>query len=162
MKLLAPLPLLLLLASPAAATEPSAQASATAPTHQVAQWIAWVGTPAGAAGTSVEEEPSPSAQYDDDEAAQTRALNVFRAVCTGYCHSTSDKVKKEAPFLFDCENTHGGSDQEIFDVIYNGVPDTQMQSFGGQLPDEDIWRLVSFFRVRSECADDASDEADGR
>ena len=64
-------------------------------------------------------------------------------------------VQKDAPYLFDCEWKLGGSDQEIFDVIYNGVPDTQMQKFGGQLPDEEIWKVVSFLRVRSKCAEDA-------
>ena len=57
----------------------------------------------------------------------TRASQLFRAVCTGYCHSTQQAAAREAPNLFDCEWTHGSSDQEIFDVIAAGVPDTQMQ-----------------------------------
>jgi hypothetical protein len=36
-------------------------------------------------------------------------------------------------------------------VISSGVPETRMQAFGGKLPDEDLWKIVSFLRVRSEC-----------
>lgn len=93
---------------------------------------------------------SPAAAYASDPEALKRASQVFRAVCTGYCHSTGT-VQKEAPDLFDCTWSHGSSDQEIFDTVSGGVPATQMQAFGGKLPDEDLWKLVAYLRSRSKC-----------
>ena len=91
------------------------------------------------------------ATYLADPQAMTRASQLFRAVCTGYCHSTQPAAAREAPNLFDCEWTRGSSDQEIFDVIAAGVPDTQMQGFGERLPHEDLWKLVAYLRQKSTC-----------
>ena len=91
--------------------------------------------------------------------AQDLVLNAFSilfgAICTGYCHSTSAQQKRETPFLFDCEWTRGGSDAEILEVIANGVPNTQMIGFRGPLPEEDLLKLLSFLRMRSECDADS-------
>lgn len=106
--------------------------------------------PPAPAAASAASPSSPAAAFYEDEAAQTRASQLFRAVCTGYCHTT-EGAGREAPDLFDCESDHGGSDQEIFDVITAGLPDTQMQAFGGKLPDEDLWRIVAYLRVNSTC-----------
>jgi mono/diheme cytochrome c family protein len=81
----------------------------------------------------------------------TRGAGLFRAVCTGYCHTTQATANRDAPNLFDCDWTHGSSDQQIFDVIAAGVPDTQMQGFGERLPHEDLWKLVAFIRQKSTC-----------
>ena len=110
--------------------------------------------PADAASTpepATAEEASPAAQYADDPVAQKRGSDLFRALCTGYCHSTNAGEDTDASYLFDCDWTQGGSDREIFGVISSGVPETRMQAFGGKLPDEDLWKIVSFLRVRSEC-----------
>jgi len=40
---------------------------------------------------------------------------------------------------------HGGSDGEIFLVIRDGVT-ADMQGYGGQIADEDIWNLVNYIR----------------
>ncbi len=99
-------------------------------------------------GTAAE---SPAKAFDEDPAAQKRGLELFRALCTGYCHSTSAKVQKDASYLFDCQADHGLSDTDIHKVISDGIPDTRMQGFGGKLPEDDIWKLVSFMRQRREC-----------
>ncbi len=85
-----------------------------------------------------------------DPAAMTRASQVFRAVCTGYCHSTQ-AIQRESPDLFDCHWIHGDSDRAIWATISTGVADTPMQGFGGKLPDDDLWKLVAFIRERSRC-----------
>jgi mono/diheme cytochrome c family protein len=148
----------------ATAAEREARASAAAPpTAQPAPPA--VPTPAPSAApavAAVKPEPStssapasgstsPVAAYLADPQAMTRAAGLFRAVCTGYCHSTQPAANREAPNLFDCEWTHGSNDQEIFDTIAAGVPDTQMQGFGERLPHEDLWKLVAFIRQKSAC-----------
>lgn len=94
--------------------------------------------------------PSPAAAYREDPEAVTRGGGLFRAVCTGYCHSTrpADRV---APDLFDCVWKHGSSDLDIHRVVLEGVPDTQMQAFVGKLPDDEVWKIIAFLRARSRC-----------
>ena len=106
---------------------------------------------APAASPEPADAASPAAAYVDDEAAQKRASQLFRAVCTGYCHTTAG-AGREAPDLFDCANDHGGSDREIFEVIHGGVPNTQMQAFGGKLPDDDLWKIVAYLKANSTCS----------
>ena len=83
-----------------------------------------------------------------------RGEQLFTAVCAAYCHGR-DPGKREAPFLFDCEWLHGGSDKEVFATVSNGVPGTRMLAFGGKLPngDDDIHNLIGFIRVNSNCKD---------
>ena len=78
---------------------------------------------------------------------------IFVGTCGAYCHSTHD-VERDAPSLFDCEWKHGGSDQEIFNSIANGVPGTRMPGWGKALPqgDDDVWRVVAYLRSASTCA----------
>ena len=89
---------------------------------------------------------SPADAYRADPAALKRGKSIFVGTCAGYCHSTAP-INRDAPYLFDCTWRHGnGSDQEIFDLIASGVPDTAMIAFRGKLPegDDDIWRLVAY------------------
>jgi hypothetical protein len=53
----------------------------------------------------------------------------------------------------DCVWLHGGSDQEIFNTIFNGVEGTRMIGFGGKLPegDQDIWKLVAHLKKKRQC-----------
>jgi mono/diheme cytochrome c family protein len=94
---------------------------------------------------------SPARQYDDDPTAQKRGSDLFRAVCTGYCHSTNAATDTDAPYLFDCASMHGTGDAEVFAVLEAGIPDTRMQGFGGKLPEADLWRIVSYVRKSTEC-----------
>lgn len=93
---------------------------------------------------------SPVGAYLEDEAALVRGRGVFRAACTGYCH-TSRTAKRVAPDLFDCVWTHGETDADIYRVIYDGVPDTQMLGFGEKVPDEDLWKVIAYLRKQSQC-----------
>ena len=81
-----------------------------------------------------------------------RGEMLFRSVCGGYCHAM-EPGKREAPYLFDCDWKHGGTDAKVFHTIYAGVPGTRMISFGGKLPegDSDIWGLGAFLRRESQC-----------
>jgi mono/diheme cytochrome c family protein len=79
-----------------------------------------------------------------------RGHKLFVGTCGAYCHKMAPGPS-DAPFLFDCDWLHGGSDQEIFHTISHGVPGTRMVAFGGALPDADIWRLVAYLKSASQC-----------
>ena len=88
---------------------------------------------------------SPAEAFRADEQALKRGKALFVGTCAGYCHSPT--VERAAPNLFDCTWQNGtGDDQDLFDVIAGGVPDTAMIGFKGKLPegDADIWRLVAY------------------
>lgn len=97
------------------------------------------------------EPQTPADAFRADPAALTRGKSLFVGTCAGYCHSPV--VERAAPNLFDCVWKNGsGTDQELFDVIANGVPGTPMISFRGKLPegDDDIWRLVAYIATTKE------------
>ncbi|HJN46587.1 MAG: hypothetical protein CL477_05600 [Acidobacteria bacterium] len=109
-----------------------------------------------AAGASLSraEQPQENPFAGDAEAvAEGRAL--LDAVCGGYCHAMTEGGNTDAPDLFDCEWWHGDTDADLFRVIQSGVPDTRMLSFGGQFPDEDLWRIIAAIRADSRCREDA-------
>ena len=81
-----------------------------------------------------------------------RGEQLFAALCSAYCHGR-EPGKREAPYLFDCQWLHGGSEADIFATVSNGVPNTRMVPFGGKLPngDDDIRNLVAFLQANSQC-----------
>lgn len=50
--------------------------------------------------------------------------------------------------LTDDKWDHGGSDGEIFAIIWNGAPakDTEMKPMKGTLLEKDVWNIVNFIR----------------
>jgi mono/diheme cytochrome c family protein len=95
---------------------------------------------------------APLSQAQPAEPDVHRGEQLFTALCSAYCHGR-DPGKREAPFLFDCQWLHGGSETEIFTTVSNGVPNTRMVPFGGKLPngDDDIRNLVAFIKSNSQC-----------
>ena len=96
--------------------------------------------------------PDLASQYLEDPEALARGEAVFVGTCSGYCHIPGIVVG-DVPDLFDCAWLHGGSSQDIFNVISNGWPGSRMVAFGGRLPDgdEDIWKIVAY--LKSETSD---------
>jgi len=82
-----------------------------------------------------------------------RGKSLFIGVCGAYCHSFHDGARGDVPDLFDCEWKNGTSDEQIFQIISNGVVGTRMVGFKTVMPDgdTDIWKLVAFLRVESTC-----------
>jgi mono/diheme cytochrome c family protein len=95
---------------------------------------------------------TPAQKYLKDPAAVARGKSVFIGTCGAYCHSMQG-VERDAPSLFDCTWVHGGSDEEIFKTISEGVPNTRMPAWKGALPDgdNDIWKVIAFLRSASTC-----------
>ena len=136
-----------------AADQPAAPAAAATQSAAAAQPEPAGDTPAATeapaakpAASEAETSSSPVAAYLDDPEAITAGRRMFRAVCTGYCHSTQPGVTKDAPNLFDCDWRHGSEDADLFRVITKGVPDTEMLPFEGKIPDDTIWQVIAYVR----------------
>ena len=111
--------------------------------------------PVAAAGYADEVQTNPVA---GDAAAIAEGEMLFEAVCAGYCHvkSGADRDGK-CPNLFDCEWKNGkGTDAEMFKVVSDGVPKTEMVGFAGQLPDDMLWQILAYARSASQCQADAA------
>ena len=108
-----------------------------------------------AAGYADEVKTNPVA---GDAAAVADGEMLFEAVCAGYCHvkSGADRDGK-CPNLFDCEWKNGeGTDAEMFKVVSDGVPKTEMVGFAGQLPDDMLWQILAYVRSASQCQAEAA------
>ena len=117
--------------------------------------IILLGPLAPAAGYADEVKTNPVA---GDAAAVADGEMLFEAVCAGYCHvkSGADRDGK-CPNLFDCEWKNGeGTDAEMFKVVSDGVPKTEMVGFAGQLPDDMLWQILAYVRSASQCQADAA------
>ena len=99
---------------------------------------------------SADEIKNPFAG-DADAIAEGQML--FEAVCSGYCHVKAEAERDgKCPNLFDCDWVNGtGTDEEMFQVVSDGVPKTEMVGFAGQLPDDMIWQILAYVRNASKC-----------
>ena len=100
------------------------------------------------------DPPSKADAYLTDATAVQRGRSIFAGTCAAYCHKLTPGAG-DALYLFDCEWKHGGRDQEIFDTIANGVPNTRMIAFGTNFPEgeEDLWKLIAYLKSnRAECS----------
>lgn len=91
--------------------------------------------------------------FVDDDAAIQRGRLIFAGTCAGYCHKLSSE-RSDAPYLFDCEWVHGGSDQEIYNTVSQGVSGTRMIAFGENFPEgsDDLWKIIAYLKVnRQSC-----------
>lgn len=98
-----------------------------------------------------EQQNSIVQGFMEDPDAVNRGRLLFVGTCSGYCHRTTNQPS-DAPFLFDSVWIHGGSDQEIFDTVTNGVPDTRMIGFGTNFPEgeDDLWKIIAYLRVNQQ------------
>ncbi len=135
-----------------AAADATTVAAATAEAELTAAPEAPAAADLAAAAAEPEAASSPVAAYLEDPAAIAAGRRMFRAVCTGYCHSTTPGVTKDAPNLFDCDWDHGNTDADLYRVINQGVPDTEMLPFEGKIPDDTIWKVIAYMRSNgSDC-----------
>ena len=97
-----------------------------------------------------EDAVSLANTYMTDPEAVKRGRLLFVGTCAGYCHKlTPERV--DALYLFDCDWKHGSSDQEIFNTVTIGVPNTRMLGFGTNFPEgeNDLWKIIAFIRTNS-------------
>jgi putative heme-binding domain-containing protein len=73
----------------------------------------------------------------------------FRMSCAG-CHGLHATGGRGGPDLTRGTYSAGNADQDLYSVISNGVPGTEMPSFREPLDESNIWRLVTYVRSLSK------------
>ncbi|MBT5719996.1 MAG: hypothetical protein HN872_12695 [Gammaproteobacteria bacterium] len=81
-----------------------------------------------------------------------RGQAIFEGSCASFCHTMEPEEGLDASYLFDCQWNHARSDQEMFDVITNGVLGTRMVGFGSNFPegDNDLWKVIAYIRSNQQ------------
>ena len=69
---------------------------------------------------------------------------AFRGSCSP-CHGIKGEGGR-GPDLTVSAYANGTSDGDLYNVIVNGVPGTEMAGFASRFESDDIWRLVSYVR----------------
>jgi cytochrome c oxidase cbb3-type subunit III len=96
-------------------------------------------------------QPAKNPFAKDAQAAETgRAM--FRIYCAP-CHGIQARGGR-GPDLTRGTYFAGESDSDLYRIIANGVPGTEMPSFSDQMDEETIWRLVTY--IRSSTRHDAA------
>lgn len=97
-------------------------------------------------GLSLAQENKPAAKNPvaGDAAAIELGRVQYRMSCAG-CHGRAATGGRSGPDL--TRSTFSGDpDAELYRVITDGIPGTEMPSFSVRLLDEERWRLVSYVR----------------
>ena len=81
-----------------------------------------------------------------------RGRAIFEGSCASFCHTMEPEAGLDASYLFDCQWSHAANDQEMFDVITNGVLGTRMVGFGSNFPegDDDLWKVIAYIRSNQQ------------
>jgi putative heme-binding domain-containing protein len=85
-------------------------------------------------------ESNPYSSAADVEAG--RRLYLGRC---GHCHGQSGEGGR-GNVLNTGRFHHGDSDRELFLVVRNGIPDTEMPGVVFSIPDIEVWRMVAYVR----------------
>jgi cytochrome c oxidase cbb3-type subunit III len=93
----------------------------------------------------VVNDPRAAAYYDNAEAVNTGRILFGQFNCSG-CHSNGGGGM--GPSLMDDEWIYGGRLQQIHQTIVEGRPNG-MPSWGGRIPDQQIWQIATYVRSMS-------------
>lgn len=80
--------------------------------------------------------------FDGDPAAIKAGAALFDERCAE-CHG--DGTGLSGPDLTDNDWTYGGSDADVEASVKKGRPGG-MPSWSGEIPDDDIWKIIAFIR----------------
>jgi len=83
--------------------------------------------------------------YAGDAQAIELGRVQFRMSCAG-CHGLHATGGRNGPDLTRGTFAAGDTDADLFQVVSNGVPGSEMPAFGARMEDEQRWRLVSYVR----------------
>jgi cytochrome c oxidase cbb3-type subunit 3 len=109
--------------------------------------------------------PAPDgAQVDANAYAVNQGKRLFRWYNCSGCHSGGGGGSFGPP-LMDSEWRYGHAPQAIYASIVEGRPNG-MPAFGGRIPDEQLWQIVSYVRslsgqLRKDVAPSRSDSLSG-
>ena len=88
--------------------------------------------------------PAAPTEHTDGEDVIDGAF-YFRLMCWN-CHAGQTRGGR-APDLFKPQWLYGWTDDGIYQTVFNGLPGTEMQKFGGKLSDEAIAMIVDYVRT---------------
>ena len=89
-------------------------------------------------------QTAPQNPFKNDAQAVEAGRGAFRIYCSP-CHGIRAEGGR-GPDLTRGVYSAGETDADLFNVISNGVPGTEMPSFSVGLGDENTWRVVSYIR----------------
>ena len=107
----------------------------------------------GAAVLSAQEAESNPFRGDAKAADTGKAF--FRQRCSA-CHGIRAEGGR-GPALDRGEFEAGETDLDLYRVIANGVPGTEMPAFGSRNTEESVWRIIAFLRTLEASVDDRID-----
>jgi putative heme-binding domain-containing protein len=96
-----------------------------------------------ALGVAAAQAPTKNPFAGDAAAAETGRVR-FRGACS-LCHGIKGEGGR-GPDLTLGAYAAGDTDADVYNVIANGSPGTEMPEFASRLEPEEIWQLVSFLR----------------
>lgn len=88
-------------------------------------------------------EPKPN-PFASDKAAIDLGRGTFRIYCSP-CHGIRGQGGR-GPDLTRGIYSSGEHDADLFKTIANGVTGTEMEAFGANLTEENIWRIIAYVR----------------
>ena len=108
---------------------------------------------------AISTDTSIEAKYEDNAYALAEGKRLFRWYNCNGCHANGGGDK--GPALMDDVWIYGSRPAQIYATIVEGRPNG-MPSFGGHIPDDQVWQLVAYVRslsglVSSQAAPNRSD-----
>jgi cytochrome c oxidase cbb3-type subunit III len=94
-------------------------------------------------GVVQEDKPTVKNPLAGDAKAVESGRLQFRMACAG-CHGLRATGGRSGPDLTRGTFAAGNTEADLYRVISDGVPGTEMPAFTGRLQDDERWRLVSY------------------
>jgi cytochrome c oxidase cbb3-type subunit III len=115
--------------------------------------------PGMALGGYVKPPAENVSMYDDNAFAVSEGKRLFRWYNCSGCHANGGGGM--GPPLMDSEWRYGSDPASLYTSIVQGRPNG-MPSFGGHIPDDQVWRIVAYVRsiggaIRSDIAPSRTD-----
>jgi len=80
---------------------------------------------------------------------------IYSQTCTA-CHGKDGSAGEMAPAVAAPSRRYNRvTDNQVFDAVKNGIPQTQMPPFGGKFSDDQIWKVVAYIHGLRGTAIDA-------
>ena len=94
-------------------------------------------------GLVQEDKPAVKNPFLGDAKAVESGRLQFRMACAG-CHGLRATGGRSGPDLTRGTFAAGNTEADLYRVISDGVPGTEMPAFSGRLQDDERWHLVSY------------------
>lgn len=97
------------------------------------------------AGLLPAQTPAEKNPFAGNAAAIELGRVQFRMSCAG-CHGLRATGGRSGPDLTQSALIAGNADGELYRIITDGIPGTEMPAFSGRLEDDERWRMVAYVR----------------